>query len=209
MTRKYTTSYKSTRGSTRRNGGGVSFDNPPLPADPEERLLEGIEKEETFIRNYGDGFPWLAEEAKVRLKYYRKALEELRKQNEPKQYVHKTNEFIVRLPDPGEQTALAHIDSLVGTERLTANQMNDAVELFTPRSYGDKHVPDGVCPLCGGVLIVREHKRRLRKGGDDITRFVACTNYELTGCRYRENFTPEIKSRIDNFVSSVDLDLGI
>jgi hypothetical protein len=117
---------------------------------------------------------------------------------EPKQYTHRLNEFTAQ-----EEETLARIDSLVGSERLTINQMIDAVELFTPRSYKDKHVPDKTCPKCGGLLIVKERHRRLRSGGDEITPFVACSMWERTGCRYKEEFTAEVKAVIDNAVYDI------
>ena len=115
-----------------------------------------------------------------------------------------TNKHVDIFPD--DQGSLAHIDSLVGTDRLTTMQMIDAAELFTPRSYKDKHVPDKTCPKCGGLLIVKERKRHLRTGGDDITPFVACSMWERTGCRYKEEFTAEVKAAIDNAVKSVEVD---
>lgn len=78
-----------------------------------------------------------------------------------------------------------------------------AVELFTPRSYKDKRVPDKTCPKCGGLLIVKERHRHLTNGGDDVTPFVACSMWERTGCRYKEEFTAEVKTAIDNAVYDI------
>jgi hypothetical protein len=59
-------------------------------------------------------------------------------------------------------------------------------------------------------LIVKERRRYLRATGRyDITPFVACAMWDQTGCRYKEEFTPEIKKAIDGYVSVADLDLGI
>ena len=187
MTRRYKTSWKTSRGVKR---FGVSFNAPPAEEDEANRLLRNIENEEKFIEKYHATYHRLCEESKARLKYYRAALKAIQEKQ-------------------AEDQALAHIDSLVGSQRLITAQMIDATELFTPRSYKDKHVPDKTCPKCGGLLIVKERRRHLRTGGDEITPFVACSMWDRTGCRHKEPFTPEIKAAIDNAVSTVNLDLGI
>jgi predicted metal-binding protein len=153
------------------------------PRDEEPVLLAKIDGEEKFIEKYQQGYPTICDEARRRLKFYRDALE------------------IVR-----NEKALAHVDLLVGDERLTTTQMIDAAELFTPQSYKDKHVPDKTCPKCGGLLIVNERKRHLTNGGDDVTPFVACSMWERTGCRYKEGFTAEVKAAIDNAVTNVEVE---
>jgi hypothetical protein len=161
----------------------------PQGESEEDRLLRNIDNEEKFIAKYQEGYPWLCDEARVRLKFYRVRLAELQKES-------------------AEDSALAHIHSLVGADRLTINQMNDVVDLFR-QSYADKHVPDKNCPRCGGKLIVKEHRRRLRKGGEQVTNFVGCCMFERTGCSHKEPFTPEIKHAIDTHISTADTDLGI
>lgn len=162
-----------------------------------------VECQEQILRAIPEGFPDFLAETKARLASARAHLAELETMK------HSTSDFTARLQDD-DDAILAHIDSLVGTERLTIAQMDDAIELFTTQSYKDKHVPDKTCPKCGGLLIVKERRRFIHStGGYDITPFVACAMWDRTGCRHKEEFTAEIKKAIDCAVSMVDLELGI
>lgn len=68
-------------------------------------------------------------------------------------------------------------------------------------SYNEKHVPDRPCPKCGGLLIVREHRMRVRNSPDRVDNFVGCANFS-NGCRHTEPFTQSIRATIDAVVVS-------
>ena len=104
-----------------------------------------------------------------------------------------------------DEEVLAHIDQLVGPERLPISDMLDAIDLF-PKNYNNQHIPNSSCPKCGAGLIIKERRLRQRGGDDYVTNFVACVEFERTGCRDTEPITDEIKAAIDAAVVNVDVE---
>jgi len=60
-----------------------------------------------------------------------------------------------------------------------------------------------LCPKCGAPLVVKESRRRVRNGPEEITEFIGCPNYFVTGCRHTEPMTSEIRAKIENTVVEV------
>lgn len=99
MARKYSTSYKSRRGSTKILGG-VSF-SAPLFMTEEEKLIDKIERDEKFIETYEADYGWLADEARSRLRINKAKLVEL------------------------QEKKLSDLEVMLGDERATIVQMDD------------------------------------------------------------------------------------
>lgn len=178
-------------------------------ADAKNTLAEivGNEKADELVAEFWNNNHTWEEICKATEKVLESARQNKAKESAGTTYNHHPNEYTACLQD--DEAALAYIDALAGETRFTTMQMIDGQDLFRRKSYRDKHVPAKTCPQCGGLLIVKERRRKLRLGGYDITPFVACAMWERTGCRYKEPFTDEIRSAIDNAIASVDLDLGI
>ena len=72
MKRKYKSSYKSHRPSSRFH---VTFDDAKqLPDTEVEHIKAEIERDEKFIVDFGENYHWLADEARRRIAYNRERL---------------------------------------------------------------------------------------------------------------------------------------
>lgn len=66
-------------------------------------------------------------------------------------------------------------------------------------TYTDKIIPGKPCPKCGGNLLVKTKKRRIRgEARPEETYFIGCANFFVRGCDHTEKFTDESRALIDN-----------
>jgi len=85
--------------------------------------------------------------------------------------------------------------------------MNNSISTGENQSYRDRHVPGRFCPKCNVQLIVNEKPFKTTNPDQPFyMRRLVCPCLLITGCNYKEPWTPEVQAALDAAVVNVEVD---